>query len=186
MPRPDSTLRLLSYTIRRGGSGREAPLADVIRRSGADLVVLQEAIRPDVVERIATATGMTTWAARRGHSLAFISRVPIATHAWLQPTGSRPAFLEVVVEGAAVRGFGLHLSAVHSAWTERRRMRELGALLGTIGEHQAGFHLLAGDFNTLAPGELLNISALPLRLRPFVWLSGGRIRWRTIQRVLDA
>ena len=24
------------------------------------------------------------------------------------------------------------------------------------------------------------------RLRPFVWLSGGRIRWRTIQTVLDA
>jgi endonuclease/exonuclease/phosphatase family metal-dependent hydrolase len=27
---------------------------------------------------------------------------------------------------------------------------------------------------------------LPLRLRPFVWLSGGRIRWRTVQTVLDA
>jgi endonuclease/exonuclease/phosphatase family metal-dependent hydrolase len=26
----------------------------------------------------------------------------------------------------------------------------------------------------------------PRRLRPFVWLSGGRIRWRTIQTVLDA
>jgi exodeoxyribonuclease-3 len=46
--------------------------------------------------------------------------------------------------------------------------------------------VLAGDFNTLAPGELLQLHRLPFRLRPFVWLSGGRIRWRTIQTVLDA
>jgi endonuclease/exonuclease/phosphatase family metal-dependent hydrolase len=42
-----------------------------------------------------------------------------------------------------------------------------------------------GDFNTLAPGELLDIRKLPHRLRALVWLSGGRIRWRTIQTVLD-
>jgi exonuclease III len=27
---------------------------------------------------------------------------------------------------------------------------------------------------------------LPLRLRSLVWMSGGRIRWRTVQTVLDA
>ena len=27
---------------------------------------------------------------------------------------------------------------------------------------------------------------LPLRLRPFVWATGGRIRWRTVQTVIDA
>ena len=46
--------------------------------------------------------------------------------------------------------------------------------------------MLAGDFNTLAPGATLDVGRLPLRLRPFVWLSGGRINWRTIQTVLDA
>ena len=46
--------------------------------------------------------------------------------------------------------------------------------------------MLAGDFNTLAPGELLDVAALPHRLRALVWLSGGQIRWRTIQHVLDA
>ena len=43
-----------------------------------------------------------------------------------------------------------------------------------------------GDFNTLAPGELLDIRKLPHRLRALVWLSGGQIRWRTIQTILDA
>ena len=56
----------------------------------------------------------------------------------------------------------------------------------SIRRHQHGFHVLTGDFNTLAPGELLDFRKLPHRLRALVWLSGGRIRWRTIQLILDA
>ena len=65
-------------------------------------------------------------------------------------------------------------------------MIELGSLLSTIKMHDRGFHLLAGDFNTLAPGDILDFRKLPTRLRALVWLSGGRIRWRTIQNVLNA
>ena len=118
--------------------------------------------------------------------MAFISRVPVTHHAWLKPRGSRHAFLEVVPEGDPCRVFGIHLSAVHSAWTEQRRVFELRALLASIARHQHGLHLIAGDFNTLAPGERLDVRVLPRRLRALVWLSGGRIRWRTIQRILDA
>jgi len=77
-------------------------------------------------------------------------------------------------------------SALYSAWTEQHRVVELRALLANIARHQRGFHLLAGDFNTLAPGDLLDFRKLPNRLRALVWLSGGKIRWRTIQLVLDA
>jgi endonuclease/exonuclease/phosphatase family metal-dependent hydrolase len=179
-------LRLLTYNIRHGGVRREAPLTAVIRESDPDVVVLQEATRPDVVERVARAAGMHAWASRRGSSLAFMSRVPVAEHAWHLPPGSRHAFLEIALGDCSCRIFGIHLSAVHSAWTERRRLRELRALLATIKQHQEGFHILAGDFNTLAPGELLDVRQLPLRLRPFVWLSGGAIRWQTIKAMLDA
>ena len=65
-------------------------------------------------------------------------------------------------------------------------MFELRALLRGVARHQHGFHVLCGDFNTLAPGELLDVRSLPLRLRSLVWMSGGRIRWRTVQTVLDA
>jgi endonuclease/exonuclease/phosphatase family metal-dependent hydrolase len=179
-------LRLVTYNIRYGGVGREAPITAAIRACDPDLVVLQEAARPDVVDRVARASGMCVWAARRGSSLGFMSRVPVAEHAWHQPAGSRHAFLEIVLGDRVCRVFGVHLSAVHAAWTERRRVRELRALLGAIKHHQHGFHVIAGDFNTLAPGELLEVRKLPFRLRPFVWLSGGAIRWRTIQEVLDA
>lgn len=180
------SLSLLTYNIRRGARGREAPLARVIRACDPDIVVFQEATRSDVIERLADACGMTTWGARAGTSLGFMSRVPVASRAWHQPRGSRHAFLEIELAGSGLRVFGVHLSAVHAAWTERRRLRELRALLAAIAAHQHGPHVLAGDFNTLAPGELLDLRKLPYRLRTLVWLSGGRIRWQTIRAVLDA
>lgn len=180
------TLRLLSYNIRHGGRGREEALAAVIHASAAEVVILQEATRPEVVERLAQATGLPHWRARRGESLACMSRSALAHAAWHRPRVSRHAFLEVVPEATAWRIFGVHLSAVHAAWTERRRFYELRALLVAVQQQQAGPHALVGDFNTLAPGELLDPRRLPARLRALVWLSGGRIRWRTIQTVLDA
>ena len=180
------TLRLLSYNIRHGGSGREAALAVVIRAAAPDVVVFQEATKPHVIEQLARETGLPHWGAKAGASLGFMTRQPVAHVAWHQPRVSRHAFLEIVPAGGAWRIFGVHLSAVHAAWTEQRRFYELRALMVAIQQHQSGPHALVGDFNTLAPGELLDVRKLPARLRALVWLSGGRIRWRTIQTVLDA
>jgi exodeoxyribonuclease-3 len=179
-------LTILTYNILRGGLGREKQLAAVISEQAPDIAVLQEATRPDVVSRLAAATGMASMGAMRGRSLAFMSRIPIAKFHWERPLFSQHAFLEIVPEGLDIRIFGLHLSAVHAAWTERRRVRELRALLVAIKQHDRSHHVLAGDFNTLAPDELLDVSRLPRRLRWLVWLSGGRIRWQTIAIVLGA
>jgi exodeoxyribonuclease-3 len=64
-------------------------------------------------------------------------------------------------------------------------VRELTALLAAIKNYQDGFHVLAGDFNTLAPGATLDRRRLPLRLRPLLWATGGRVRWRTVKTVLE-
>jgi endonuclease/exonuclease/phosphatase family metal-dependent hydrolase len=180
------SFRLLSYNIRHGGRGREGPIAEVIAACRPDLVIFQEATRPDVIEHVADRCGMAACATKPKTSLGFMSRLPAAHHAWYRPRLSRHAFLEVHPEGVDFRVFGVHLSAVHAAWTERRRALELGNLLRSIGAHERGFHVLTGDFNTLAPGELLDIRKLPHRLRALVWLSGGRIRWRTIAVVMNA
>jgi endonuclease/exonuclease/phosphatase family metal-dependent hydrolase len=180
------SFKLLSYNIQRGGLGREALLAEVIRECDPDLVLLQEASLPSVVEQLAAATGLPHWAAMRGHSLALLSRDAVARHEWHTLVRPGRGFLEVELSGTGCRLFGVHLSAVHSSWTERRRVREIKLLLEGIRQHRGGFHLLAGDFNTLAPGELLETSRLPPRLRPLVWLSGGRVRYQTIQVLLDA
>lgn len=180
------TFRLLTYNIMRGGHGRTAAIADVINACAPDLVLLQEATHPANIERIGQATGMSEWRAFRKQSLGFLSRRPVASCRWVRPWFSRHAFVEVVPAGEQLRLFGVHLSAVHAAWTERRRLLELRALLHTVARHQHGFHVLAGDFNTVAPGDELETARLPLRVRPFVWMSGGRIRWRTVQTILDA
>ena len=179
-------LRLLSYNIRHGGAGREARLAAVIRKTSPDRVIFQEASKPLVIQTLAAETGMSQYGSHAGDSLGFMSRIPVTRFEWHRPRLSRHAFLEIVLAGTPWRVFGVHLSAVHAAWTERRRIYELGALLQEIRREQPGPHALVGDFNTLAPGELLDLRKLPHRLRALVWLSGGRVRWRTIQAVLDA
>jgi exodeoxyribonuclease-3 len=178
--------RLLTYNIQRGGHGRVGAIAAVINGCAPDLVLLQEATDPGNVERLAEATGMAEWRAFDKQSLGFLSRRPVAFCGWVRPRVSRHAFVEVVPEGERLRVFGVHLSAVHAAWTEHRRVMELRALLRSVARHQDGFHVLAGDFNTVAPGDAFDRGLLPMRIRPLVWLSGGRIKWRTIQTVLDA
>jgi endonuclease/exonuclease/phosphatase family metal-dependent hydrolase len=179
------TWRLLSYNIRYGGMGREAALAAVIGAAKPDVVVLQEATNPRVVETLARAGGFVSWGSKPGFSTGFLSHIPVVHHAWHHPRWSRHAFLEIVLERTDCRVFGLHLSAWFSKWSERRRAREIRALLEGIRQHQEGFHVIAGDFNALAPGELLHSARMPRWIRAMVWLSGRDIERDTIQVMLD-
>lgn len=180
------TFRLLTYNIRHGGIGRAGAIASVINSCQPDLVLLQEATHPGIIEEVAGAAGMAEWKTFQKQSLAFMSRRKVAFSQWIRPRISRHAFLEVVPEGDKVRVFGVHLSAVLAAWTERRRDLELRALLKSIDQHRSRFHVLTGDFNTVAPKETFKVGHLPMRLRPLMWITGGQVRWRTIQAVMDA
>jgi exodeoxyribonuclease-3 len=180
------TLRILSYNIQHGGVGREKQIAAVVGSQQPDVVILEEAIRPDIVTQIAKACGMTSCGATHGDSLAFMSRLPVASHVWHAAPFAKRRYLGLVLAGTGMRIFGVHLAAIHSNLTERRRVYELGSLLKDIAQHQHGFHVVTGDFNTLAPGEELDVGKLPLRLRAMVWMTGRTIRWRTIQMMLDA
>jgi exodeoxyribonuclease-3 len=180
------TIKLLSYNIRYGGVGREDGLARVIRSTGAELVMFQEATRPAVIERLAAATGMRAWAARPGFSTAFMSKLEVARHEWHRPRGARHAFLEVVPKGLDLSVYGLHLSAIHSKWSERRRVKELRSLLEGVLRERHGFHVLVGDFNSLAPGELLDTRRMPHWIKALVWLSGRDIQRDTVGLMLAA
>ncbi|HEY6189430.1 MAG TPA: endonuclease/exonuclease/phosphatase family protein [Pyrinomonadaceae bacterium] len=179
-------LKLMSYNIRFGGRGREALMAEVIGAVSPDIVVFQEASDPRVIETLAHATGMTRWAARAAHSIGYISRLDVAHHEWHHPARAKHSFLEIQLAGTEARIFGLHLRARFSKWSERRRVLEIQALLEGIRRHQEGFHVLVGDFNTLAPGELLDTRRMPAWIRALVWISGRDIRRDTIQIMLDA
>ncbi|MBA3531347.1 MAG: endonuclease/exonuclease/phosphatase family protein [Ardenticatenales bacterium] len=180
------TLRLLSYNIRFGGRGREAALAQVIRTVEPDIVLFQEATDPKVIEGLAEATEMPHWGAQRASSTGFISRRTVASHQWHHPRGSKHSFLEVHLERSNIHLFDLHLSSQFSKWSERQRAREIRALLEAIKDHKEGFHVLVGDFNTLAPGELLEVWRMPTWIQALIWISGREIQRETIQVVLDA
>jgi exodeoxyribonuclease III len=177
-------LKLLSYNIRFGGVTREARLAEVIRAASADLVVFQEAIEPRVIQELADRAEYPLWGAKRGHSIAFMSRVPITHYEW-HYSGAKHPYLELALPGSEARIFGLHLSAMFSRWSEERRLREIRLLLKGIEKYQQGFHALVGDFNTLAPGEILNVNRMPTWIRALIWVSGRDLARSTIRCMLE-
>jgi exodeoxyribonuclease-3 len=184
-------VRLLSYNIREGGVGRADAIAEVVAEANADVVALQEARSPSVVERIATIARYPFWGARPSHSTGFLSRVPVLDHCWRHPPGTRHALLEVALADGLPRLFVLHLRAWFSKWSEARRARELRGLLDGIREQlwreQEGFafHVLAGDFNALAPGERFDPSPMPAWIRGMVWISGRDIARSTIEMMRE-
>ena len=86
-----------------------------------------------------------------------------------------------------MRVFGVHLSAVHAAWTERRRVvRAARAAARASRGTSTGSTCWSATSTRSRPASCSTSRQLPHRLRALVWLSGGRIRWRTIQIMLDA
>jgi len=180
------SLRLLSYNIRHGGVGREQPIAAVINACKADVVVLQEAVRPDIVQRLAALCGMPHFGALSDQSVAYMSRLAVSAARWHRVPFARRHYLELALSTPGdPRIYGVHLSAIHSNATERRRLYEITSVMSSIAAGERAFHVIVGDFNTLAPGESLDLGKLPLRLRAIAWVTGRKIRWRTIQLMVD-
>lgn len=180
-------MRLLTYNIREGGVGRAEQIAAVIKAADPDVVALQEARDPFVVERIAKIAGFKFCGSRPSHSTGFLSNVPVLAHAWRHPPRTRHAILEVTLAEGFPRLFVLHLRAWFSKWSERQRARELRGLLDGIQQQLEkekrafAFHILAGDFNALAPGERFDPSPMPRWIRGMIWLSGRDIARSTIE-----
>ena len=181
-------LRVLSYNLRFGGKGREPLLREVLSSVPFDVVVLQEAARPDTVRGLASRLGVPHWGARPGRSLGFLSRVPLTGQRWHDRPGVRNGFLELELGEPSLVLMGVHLQPRLSRWNERSRVREL-AVLGEIIRSRPGAdtpHLILGDFNTIAPGERVPVHRMPAWIRSTIWISGGRIRTDAIQALLDA
>jgi len=177
-------LRLMSYNIRFGGRGREERIAEVVNKADVGLVVLQEATDPEVVARLSKLTNMPHYAAKVKHSVGFLSRDPVVGHEWKYDKHLERAVLEIDIGN--IRVLGVHLRATHSNYTERGRMREVRAILEFAKKYEGDCHVMVGDFNTLAPGELLDMQKLPTRYKILAFLLGGRITFRAIKLMIDA
>ena len=70
------TFRLLTYNIMHGGGDRIGAIAEVIKACAPDLVLLQEAVNPLNVRRLAELSGMADHRSVPGDSLAFTNDRP--------------------------------------------------------------------------------------------------------------
>jgi endonuclease/exonuclease/phosphatase family metal-dependent hydrolase len=163
------TIAVMTYNILAGGGPRLGAIEAVIRDSGADLIGIQEALRPDLLSLLAERLGMYHAIARSPSSwhVAALSRWPIReTHVYSGPRMLR-ALLELLVElpdGSQMRYFVTHLAAAFSRPLagEPRRLRELDLVLERMVSARMAEepHMLVGDLNSLAPGERLLATAV--------------------------
>ena len=163
-------MRLLTYNIRFGGVGRDGPSPGGERCAPDSWSSRRRAAR--------------TWsrssprppACRLGRDAGPFARLheplPGRPSEWHRPPSSGTPSSRSCPR-ASLRVFGVHLSAVHSAWTERRRVRELRPCWrGSRGTRTVSTcwrrlqHGRAGG----DPGH----RELPPACRPWVWMTGRR------------
>ena len=124
-------LRLVSYNIRFGGKGRDGLISDVLGKLEPDVVILEEATDPRVVESIAGKLGMRAAVTRPDHSVAAMSRGALEGADWRRYRRGR-SVLHLDLPEHGLRVLGVHLTAGMSWRGERVRIVEAGRLLEGI------------------------------------------------------
>ncbi len=170
------SLRVVTYNILLGGARREQHITAVLRRIAADVITLQEVSNPQFASQLARDLGMElvigAASDNSGINLAVLSRLPVRR--WRNHTHRGRmlrSHLETVLTTGGARVPELHLHSLHLAARfgerrkgEERRRREITALLGDVGDAAGTPHLIAGDFNALAPGDHLEATAFFARM----------------------
>ncbi len=186
------TFQLMTYNILDGGAGREAALTEVVRTAAPDVVIMPEVMRPAVLERMASDLGMAWGVARgpeRGRKVGALSRLPmLALHSFRPPWMWRKCVeISVLLPGGqSLTIFGLHPVPFYSWFFEWWRVQEVRCLLEHIRRTAPGPHLLAGDFNAIAPGDRAVLEGAPLWVKAQLWFQAGRVLHWTLKPLLEA
>jgi endonuclease/exonuclease/phosphatase family metal-dependent hydrolase len=158
---PPAAFSLMSYNIFLGGAGRMGAITGIVREVAPDILGIQEADDETAVAKLAEDTGMdyVYGKANTIHHVAFLSRFPIKrSHNHPYPGIMRKTMLEAHVllpDDRELMLFVAHLNATATINGERRRVREMEAILSSIGTRSEDPHLLFGDCNAIAPGDTL-------------------------------
>jgi len=149
------SVKIISYNIQEGGSGRLSSIASVLRQQEPDIVALLEAGNRANVEALAHELSMEIAFGEAntpiGH-MAWLSRLPIHRAENHRHPGLAKTLLEIEVNWADVP---LHLFATHlsSRWDPPEPVEEIPIILDLLRSLADQPHLLVGDFNALRPGD---------------------------------
>lgn len=185
-------LTVLTWNILDGGRGREAGLTETIAAQNADVVFLQEVMAREFVTQLAARLGAECYIAesRSGRHVALLSRLGIVDASCVQPNILRHGLLKAQVEyapGKRLNVFGVHLAApAYTLPVELWRWREIGFVLSEAARAQGEAKVIAGDFNSIAPGDRVDLSGLPSRVRGAVYVQGGLLARQVIGRMRGA
>ncbi len=187
--RETSNVIFLTYNILDGGRGRENDLSEIIAAQNADVILLQEVVEKNFVVELAVRLKANYFIAESNspRTIALLSRLPILKASSFHPRVLRHTCLQATLEYAPAQTFaifGIHLAApAYTLFVELYRLRELDLILKQIKELRAEKIVLAGDFNSIAPGDAVDLGGLPWRVRASVILQGGLIARQVIGKL---
>lgn len=167
----------MTYNVLLGGEGREDLIAGVISRAAPDVVALQEVTDLALVDRLAAELGMEAVVGAPADeasplNIVVLSRFAVTAKRNHPHPGMLRTHLEVEVRLPSRALPRVRLHAVHLAARfgeprngEARRMREIGAVLDDIREAAPGPHIILGDLNAVAPGDVVAATDFFARMR---------------------
>ena len=193
-------MKIMTYNILEGGTGRIDPLAEVIRLAGADVVVVEEALGEGGeagFHKLADRLGMDRFLAQgKGGAVGILSRLEIreaVNHSALDGRLRRGAVSAIVSEKSGVRSqksvdhvvIGVHLSPGELVENEEKRLMELEGLFG-IGEVYRGReHVVVGDFNASHPLQRIDVAKVRPKTRERVMKQDGVFPREVVRKMLE-
>lgn len=184
------TIKLISYNILDGGADRQHLILEVLKSIPANIILLQEVVDVSLIEMLSRELDMNFFVAE-GNSkrkLAALANLPIVSQSSYHPFPLWNSLLDIAVEYAPRKYlsiFGAHLAPYPLFVFEFWRFWEIKKILQRVSEREAERFILVGDFNAVAPSDLVDLEQMPNKLKVMIFLQGGRILRRTIARILQ-
>jgi endonuclease/exonuclease/phosphatase family metal-dependent hydrolase len=177
-----ATLRVMTYNILFGGTGREALICEVVSAVDPDVAVFCEVTAQTSFQTIASVVGPHCVQSASGRvRVAIVSRWPIVEADRFGPPWASQKWIAAMIQpddGPPIRVLAAHL-VPQPLWPfEILRLLQIQALLRQSRSHACPFQVLAGDFNALACGDPVHRDGAPRYVRAQWWIQGGTIpRW---------
>lgn len=184
-------LRVVTYNILTGGTGRENQIREVIQSTKADVVILQEVTDLTILQSLAESLQMQ-WFLGTGNQktkVALLSRLPVLKFKSLHPFPIWHNVIETEVRYQANQSLfliGVHLIPHLCFGFELWRYLEMRYILARCKKFLGQPLLIAGDFNTIAPGEAVRVKSAPASVRAMLFLQGNHVFRFAIQALLSA
>jgi exonuclease III len=171
----------MTYNILDGGIGREQQIADVLKATSPDIVILQEVYQPELLQDLGKSIGAEAYfgAGKNRRHVALLSRFPIVTcHSYYRfpPIWRNGIKAEIEYQpGRRIHILGIHPMANLALPFEFWRWWEAQHNTRLAKESKSEPCLIAGDLNAIAPGDSVDIQSMPRWLKWAIFLQGNRL-----------